>query len=127
MRGLTFVLSLCVIAGCTGGTTKVSTKSAALEPGEVFWAKNQLALTTSNPGEARFQNFEIMSLSNGDRLYCGDMSALNASGYSDDFVPFYMRRSKGKVMAVNTSFESAESSAKKCAEARAGALRINKV
>ncbi len=127
MHKLAILALAAVVAGCSGGTTKVSTKSAPLEPGEVFWAKNQLALQTEMPGEARFQNFEIMALSNGDRVYCGEMNALSRSGIAEGFVPFYMRRSGGAVKAVNTEFNSAAFSTKKCAEARGGALRINKV
>ena len=127
MHRLAIVATALLVAACSGGTTKVSTKSAPLEPGEVFWAKNQLAVQTELPGEARFQNFEIMALSNGDRVYCGEMNAMARSGIAEGFVPFYMRRSAGTVKAVNTSADSAAFSAKKCAEARSGALRINKV
>jgi hypothetical protein len=93
----------------------------------VFWAKNQLAAQTAMPGDARFQNFEIMALSNGDRVYCGEMNALSRSGIAEGYVPFYMRRSAGAVKAVNTGQDSAEFSTEKCADARGGALRINKV
>ncbi|WP_294226438.1 hypothetical protein [uncultured Shimia sp.] len=127
MYKVALFLVIAAATGCSGGTTKVSTKSAALEPGEVFWAKNQLAVQTAMPGVARFQKFEIMALSNGDRVYCGEMSAVSRAGISEGFVPFYMRRSAGAVKAVNTSQDSADFSAKKCAEARSGALRINKV
>jgi len=127
MHKVAIFLVIAAATGCSGGTTKVSTKSAPLEPGEVFWAKNQLAVQTELPGEARFQNFEIMALSNGDRVYCGQMNAISRSGISEGFVPFYMRRSAGTVKAVNTGVDNAEFSAKKCAEARNGALRINKV
>ena len=116
-----------VIAGCSGNTTKVSTKSAPLEPGEVFWAKNKIALQTDNPGEARFREFEIMALSNGDRVYCGEMNAISRSGVAEGFLPFYMRRSGGEIKAINTGRDSAEFSADKCADARSGALRINQV
>ncbi|CUH52413.1 hypothetical protein [Shimia marina] len=114
------------LVGC-GGTTKVSSQSVNLEPGEVFWAKNQLAEQTARPGEARFDSFEVLELSNGDRVYCGRMQAVSDSGISAGYVPFYMRRSGGAVKALNWSENSADFSAEKCEDARNGALRINKV
>ncbi len=127
MRRMTIALTALMLAGCGTGTTKVSTKSAALEPGEVFWAKNKVAEQTNNPGEARFRDFQVLELSNGDRVYCGEMNAVDASGIGDGFVPFYMRRSGGGVSAMNASAAAADFSTKKCNDARNGALRINNV
>ncbi|GAA6181464.1 hypothetical protein NBRC116594_29020 [Shimia sp. NS0008-38b] len=130
MRALVFICTATAVvglAGCSGGTTKVSTKSAGMEPGEVFWAKNKLAEQTEMPGEAQFRDFELLELSNGDRVYCGEMNEISRSGLAQGFVPFYMRRSGGDVKAVNWSSESADFSSKKCQDARNGALRINKV
>ena len=73
----------------------------------MFWAKNQLAVQTELPGEARFQNFEIMALSNGDRVYCGEMNAMARSGIAEGFVPFYMR---SKIFTMRTSAPGGERS-----------------
>lgn len=127
MRSMTIALAALMLAGCGTGTTKVSTKSAALEPGEVYWAKNKVAEQTNNPGEARFRDFQVLELSNGDRVYCGEMNAVDDAGVGDGFTPFYMRRNGGGVAAINAGEASADFSLKKCNDARNGALRINNV
>lgn len=127
VTGVTGLAAVFVLTGCVGSTTQVSSKSAALEPGEVFWAKNQLAEKTFDPAAARFIDFQVLELSNGDRVYCGEMAAVAASGAPLVAVPFYMRRSGGEVKALNWSAESAAFSTKKCTDARSGALRINTV
>ena len=122
---LPVALSLAV-AAC-GTTTKVSTKSVAVDPREVFWAKNELAERTADPGAALFRNFWVADLSNGDRIYCGEMNAVNGVGGYLGYQPFYLRRSGGAVKALNWGEERAAFSAEKCAEARSGALRIDNV
>ncbi|MGX9351456.1 hypothetical protein ACS3QZ_09650 [Shimia sp. W99] len=125
MRGL-LILAAIVLSGCMS-TTSVSTKQATVEPREIFWAKNTLAEQTVDPGAAQFRNIFVADLSNGDRVYCGEMNAANGVGGYLGFTPFYMRRSGEAVKALNWEARSADFSAEKCADARAGALRINKV
>ncbi len=120
------IVVLAALVTACSSTTKVSTKSAEMAPAEVFWAKNQLAMTTELPGEARFQNFEVLALDNGDRVYCGDMSSVTKTGAPLGFVPFYMRQRDGKVAAMSTGSDSADFARKTCAEARSGALRVSK-
>ncbi len=113
---------LLMFAGCSD-TTRVATSAVTAAPDEVFWAKNQIAEQTANPGEVRFSRFESYALSNGDRVYCGDMSAPGLAGS----VPFYMRSRGAVVKAIEADLESADFVRGKCAEARKGALRINQV
>ena len=112
------------LAGCAG-TTLVTTQPAEATPRELFWAKNTLAEQTPDPGAARFRNLYVADLSNGDRIYCGEMNAANGVGGLQGFQPFYMRQGKGVVKALNQGAERAAFSAEKCAEAKSGALRIN--
>ena len=116
-----------VVAGCGTGSTQVTATSVQADTSELFWAKNQLAEQTDNPGGAEFRNFEVLALSNGDRVYCGEMSAIPKNGAYQPHVPFYMRARGTDVKAVNTVAKSADFSTRKCAEARRGSLRINNV
>ena len=126
MRVWSVVTCTAVLAGCMS-TTSVSTKEAVVEPRELFWAKNTLAEQTRDPGAAQFRNMYVADLSNGDRVYCGEMNASNGVGGYLGYTPFYMRQSGGAIKALNWEARSADFSAAKCAEARSGALRINKV
>ncbi|MEP2533744.1 hypothetical protein [Shimia sp.] len=115
------------LIGCGSSTTTVSTKSAEVAPQEVFRIKNTLAEQTGDPGAAKFQNVYVADLSNGDRVYCGQMSFVDQQGGLTGFTPFYLRQRGEVVKAINWLEHSAEFSSQKCAEARSGALRINDV
>ena len=119
---------LCLgLAACTGGMITVTTKPATLSSGEVFWAKNTIAEKTGRPGSARFRDFFAVDLSNGDRVYCGEMNISDGHNNYVGFVPFYMRRSDDRIVAANWVRDSAEFSKSKCDEARSGRLRINNI
>ncbi|WP_422048841.1 hypothetical protein [Shimia sp.] len=120
---LTFSAVFLLFAMGCASTTRVATSPTSTAPDEVFWAKNQIAEQTATPGAVRFSRFESYALSNGDRVYCGDISAPGLAGS----VPFYMRSRGTVVKAIEADLESADFVRGKCAEARKGALRINEV
>lgn len=102
----------------------VSTKSVTIEPREMFDAKNIVAAKTEFPDKARFQEFEAYALSNGDRVYCGQMQAVSAYGEKLEYQPFYVRRSPGGVQSLHYNADSSKFATKKCAEAKSGRLKI---
>ncbi|WP_204115598.1 hypothetical protein [Shimia biformata] len=125
MRTILFGAVALLLAGCSGSTTSVSTKATTAKAAETFWAKNSIAEQTEDPGSARFEDFTVYQVSNGDRIYCGSMSAKDDYGVYGDYVPFYMRGRGQHVLAVNAAPESAKFSARKCADAKRGSVRIN--
>lgn len=125
MKRLRFAPSaalLVVLLGCSD-TTRVTASASYAGSDELFWAKNQIAEQTALPGSVRFPRFETYALSNGDRVYCGDMRTdTRPLG-----TPFYMR-SRGRVVkAVATGESSAAFARKTCAKARKGTLQINQL
>ncbi|MGR3713360.1 MAG: hypothetical protein ACU0A6_09600 [Shimia sp.] len=116
-----------VLGACSLDMTRVRTEPAVATSQEVFWAKNRLAEQTSNPGLAQFPAFTTYVLSNGHRLYCGQMVRGSNSGSYSEPVPFYLRADGDSVMALNWTTKSADFSSRKCAEAARGKLQINKL
>lgn len=113
-----FLLScVAVLAACSSSPNTLSVTAAPItvEPREMFDAKNIVASKTANPDAARFEGFQAYALSNGDRLFCGDMNS----------VPFYIRQRGRTVKSVHYTAESADFSTGKCAEAARGAIRIS--
>ena len=103
----------------------VSTKSVAIEPREMFDAKNIVASKTANPDSAQFDKLSAYELGNGDRIYCGHMDAAVDTGARTGFVPFYIRTRGGIVKSVHYAVGSAEFASKKCAEAGRGSIKIS--
>ncbi len=121
----TMMAGFVVLVACGAGSTAVTTTAINPSTEDVFWAKNQIAEKTDNPAQARFAPLTVMALSNGDRVYCGEMSRAAQGGDSGAFVPFYMRATGRQVQAVNWTSSSAEFSSRKCAEAKSGRFRID--
>lgn len=117
--------TIVLLGACSSTTTDVSTQAVQANASEVFWAKNTLAAQTPQPSAARFRNFEVFALSTGERVYCGEMASMAASGLPAGYTPFYMRSRAGEAVALNWRPDSAAFSARKCSDARAGKLRID--
>ena len=127
MKQIALLLCATTLAACSDSpnTMSVTTKPVTIEPRETFEAKNIVASKTDLPDAARFQGFVAYSLSNGDRVYCGEMQAVNANGAGADFLPFYVRRSSGgAVKSLHYTEKSSKFATQKCAEAKSGRLKI---
>ncbi|PSL22270.1 hypothetical protein [Shimia abyssi] len=127
MQKVYVLAGVVALVACSNGMSTVSATPVTVEPGELFWAKNTMAERTGRPGGAQFRNMFVADLSNGDRVYCGEMKVSDGQNSFQGYVPFYMRHSRSVVKAVNWSPESADFSERKCGEARSGQLRINEL
>lgn len=126
MKRVVLLVGVWTLAGCANpNTMQVTTKSVTPEPREVFYAKNIVAGKTANPNAAKFDDFRTLELSNGDRVYCGQMNAMDEVGGFVGYQPFYVRRSGSDVKSVHYTEKSASFATKKCAEADSGTIMIS--
>ncbi|WP_073252287.1 hypothetical protein [Shimia gijangensis] len=126
MKKLILLAGVLTVAGCSNpNTLQVTTAPATPEPREVFYAKNIVAAETANPNGAKFDDFKAYQLSNGDRVYCGQMNAMDEVGGYLGYQPFYIRRSGSTIKSVHYTEKSADFADKKCTEARNGGLMIS--
>ena len=126
MNKVVLLAGVLIVAGCANpNTLQVTTKPATPEPREVFYAKNIVASKTANPNAAKFDDFRTLELSNGDRVYCGQMNAMDEVGGYLGYQPFYIRRSGSTVKSAHYTEKSADFSNKKCAEADSGTIMIS--
>lgn len=126
MKKVVFLAGILAVAGCANpNTMQVTTKPVTPEPREVFFAKNIVAEKTANPNAAKFDDFTTYELSNGDRVYCGQVNAMDEVGGYKGYQPFYVRRSGSTVKSLHYTNKSADFAEKKCTEARNGSLMIS--
>lgn len=81
----------------------------------------EISAAMRDPGSTQFRNWDGYTLSNGDRVICGEVNAKNGFGAYVGYSPFYIRLRSGVSLSVMTQ----QMASAACADAASGAFTIS--
>ena len=120
-------LAVFLLSGCTipnPNSLQVSAAPVSVSNRDAAFVTSALAEQTRDPEAARVRNLVGYSLSNGDRVVCGEFNGKNAYGGYVGYNEFYVRF-RGNVLKASVFGEDQAANAKAtCGNAAAGSLMI---
>lgn len=120
MRNLLFAAAAALVASGCMNTEQVNTKPLPPSGSEVSTVSSNIADLMKDPDSAKFRNWSGYSLSNGDRVICGQVNAKNSYGAYTGYEVFYVRLN-GNIIKSRIVGGSATSG---CANAASGSYKI---
>lgn len=120
-----------VVSGCMSlNTLEVATTPATVTADDRAVIAREVTYQLKDPESVRFRDVKTFRTNTGHRIVCGQYNARNGFGGYSGYSGFYLRLSKGKVIAKQVGSGggadySGASAIQACRDANAGKLMVN--